>query len=98
MGGRSDVTNREDRSMGRVSLGGGKAIDAVAVTPNDSTDLPDGVSEGLYVGMAGDIALILEDMSTSIIFKDLAAGVVHPLKVKRVLDTGTDATDIIAIY
>lgn len=31
-------------------------------------------------------------------FNNLVAGVVHPLRAKRVYATGTDATDIVGVY
>jgi len=69
----------------------------VAVTPSDSVDLADGVTVGLYVGVAGDVVVVMENGST-VTLKDLAAGVVHPLAVERVKSTGTVATDILAAY
>lgn len=70
---------------------------AVAVTPDDATDLTY-VTRALYLGVAGDVTVILLD-GTQVQFLNLAAGVFHPLRVKRVLDAGTDADlGIVACY
>jgi hypothetical protein len=70
---------------------------AVAITPNNSTDLAV-ETRGLYVGAAGDVAVILADDSAAVTFTALAAGIVHPLAVKRVKVTGTTATGIVGVY
>ena len=69
----------------------------IAVTPDDDNDLPDGVTRGVYVGVAGDVTLISESGST-ITLKNLAAGILHPIAVTRIEATGTTATDIVALY
>ncbi len=70
---------------------------AQAVTPSDANDLPKGTCKGLYVGTAGDVAVQMADKS-QVTLKGLAAGVVHSIAVRRVLSTGTTATDIVAFY
>jgi len=72
------------------------ASNAVAITPNNSTDLAT-VTRGIYVGVSGDLKVDMFGGQT-VTFKDLAAGVLHPIRVKRVYQTGTDATDIIGVY
>lgn len=54
-------------------------------------------SRGLYVGVAGDVKV---DMATggTVTFKAMAAGVVHPLSVKKVYQTGTTATNLVSVY
>lgn len=69
---------------------------AVAVTPSDSADLTE-VTRGLYVGASGDVKVDMANGDT-VTFVAMAAGVVHPLRVRRVYSTGTDATDIVAVY
>lgn len=80
------------------NLGLGPVCNAVAVTPSDSTDLATPNSRGLYVGVTGDVVAIPFGGSSSVTFKALAAGVVHPIAVKRVLATNTTATNILALY
>lgn len=71
------------------------ASSATAIAPNDSTDIP--VTRGLYVGVGGDVAVLFADDSTAVTLKGLLAGVVYPLRVKRVRATGTTATNIVAL-
>lgn len=68
------------------------AIGAFAITPDDNTDLSI-LARGIYVGTSGDVKVTMAD-GTTVTFGALAAGVVHPLAVKRVWSTGTDATGI----
>lgn len=73
------------------------AAHAVAVTPNDSTDLSTS-SRGLYVGTAGDVVLDTVGGETSVTFANLAAGTQLPVRVARVRATGTTASNILALY
>lgn len=70
---------------------------AAAVTPSNTVDLPGGVTRGLYVGVSGDVNVDMENGET-VLFTALAAGIVHPLRVKRVRVASTDATGIVALY
>jgi hypothetical protein len=69
------------------------------VTPGDAIDMPGGAARGLYIGTAGDLAAIMggNDDLTSVIFKNLAVGL-YPFVVRRVLATGTTASNIVAVY
>ncbi len=68
-----------------------------SITPDDSVDLSI-TCRALFVGGAGDIAVILAADSSSIMFKNIPAGVVLPISVKRVEATLTTATDILGLY
>lgn len=68
---------------------------AVAVTPNDATDLPD-MARGLYVGTGGDVVLIPKGGSASVTLKNVPQGSYVLFAVKRVLSTGTTASNIVA--
>lgn len=68
---------------------------ARSVTPNDGADIP--ITHGLYIGVTGDVAVVMGD-GTTLTFKAAAAGSTLNLQVKRVLATGTTATNIIALY
>ncbi len=69
---------------------------AKLITPNDSVNLL--TPRALYVGDQGDVSVIMadDDTDTPITF----AGMIgfNPIMVKRVLSTGTDADNIIALY
>ena len=63
---------------------------------SDSLDLPvDG--RGLYVGVTGNVK-IRTPANVDITFVALAAGVIHPIEVRRVFSTGTTATDLLVLY
>lgn len=66
------------------------AIDAFAITPNDSTDLTT-IPRSLNIGVGG--ALKVTTMSGTTLVLTVAAGVL-PLRVTRVWATGTTATNI----
>lgn len=69
---------------------------AASVTPNDSTDLAQS-TRGIYVGATGDLKVDTVGGST-ITFVGLAAGIIHPIRAKRVYSTGTTATSIVGVY
>jgi hypothetical protein len=73
------------------------AANAAAITPNNGADLAAN-TRGLYVGVSGDVKVDMVTGGTGITFVSLAAGIVHPLQVKRVYATGTTATSIVAVY
>lgn len=67
-----------------------------AVTPADDADLPY-ATRGIYVGVSGDVKVDLAGGDT-VTFVGLAAGMIHPIRAKRVYDTGTDAESIVGVY
>lgn len=69
---------------------------AIAITPSDSNNLSRAI-RGLYVGASGDVKVDLAD-GTTVTFTGLAAGVIHPIRTKRVYATGTTATSILGVY
>lgn len=75
----------------------GPAVHAVAITPNNSTDLVT-ATRGVYVGVSGDLKVDMVGGETAITFTGLAAGVIHPLRVTRIYATGTTATNIVSVY
>ena len=69
---------------------------AVAVSPNDSTDLAI-YPASLFIGGTGGVKVDMLDGGT-VTFINIPDGTFLPILVKRVYSTGTDATDIIALY
>lgn len=67
---------------------------AVAVTPNDSTIIPE--TRALFVGTGGNLNVRMVDGMT-LVFTNVPAGV-FPIQVAQVLSTSTTATNIIALY
>lgn len=72
------------------------AFRAAAVTPSDSADLAI-ASRALYVGGNGDISLILVGDTNPVTLAGVPAGSVLPLRVRRIRQTGTTATAIVAL-
>lgn len=70
----------------------------VAVTPNNSTDLPNGKATALYIGVGGDVAIYSPNTTTSVVHKNVPTGGILNVEAVRVLVTGTTATDIVAWY
>ena len=66
------------------------------IVPNDDADLPDGVTRGLFVGVAGFVEVV--DESGTVVRIPSGAAQYHPLAVRRVRALGTTATDLIALY
>lgn len=87
------MTDRWSDAGGGVT---GPITGAVAVTPHDATNLA-AVARALYVGASGNVSLIGAD-GVAVSLVGLAAGVWHPIRVRRVNATGTTATGIVAGY
>jgi hypothetical protein len=68
---------------------------ARAITPHNDNDL-DIITRGLYVGVSGDIAAILADDTDSVIFTAVPVGF-FPWRCKRILATGTTATNMVGV-
>lgn len=73
------------------------ASSAYAVTPSDTTVLSP-LPRSLYVGAAGNVAIVPEDGTASVVFVAVAAGQILPIRAKKVMSTGTTATNIVALY
>jgi hypothetical protein len=70
------------------------ASDAFAITPDDATDLPL-ATRALNVAQSGYVQL--ETVSGSLATLYIAAGVAFPVRARRVLASGTDATGIVGL-
>lgn len=69
---------------------------AAAITPDNSTDLANS-TRGIYVGVTGDLKVDTVGGST-VTFVGLAAGIIHPIRARRVYATGTSVTSIVGVY
>jgi hypothetical protein len=74
----------------------GPADNQVAVTPSDSTDLAY-ISRALFIGGAGNIVVTPSSGQANITYT-VPAGMILPIRVSRVLATGTTATNIVSWY
>lgn len=68
---------------------------AFAVTASDSTVLSS--VRAIYVGGAGNIALVTPNRATAVTFVGVAAGTILPVRATKVMSTNTTATDIVAL-
>ena len=62
------------------------------ILPDDVVDLPN-VTRALVLARGGDVSVVLKN-GDAIILLGLTAGVIYPVRVSRVLGTGTTATGL----
>lgn len=70
---------------------------AAQITPDDSADLSNS-TRGIYVGTSGDLTVTLVNGTGPVTFIGMVGGVTHALRVKRVHETGTTATDLVGVW
>ncbi len=80
---------------GRASSVNGPAGDFFAVTPNDTADLPQ-VTRALYIGTTGNLTIVAASGAQAR-FTGVPGGTVLPVRVARVLATGTDAGGLVGL-
>lgn len=69
---------------------------AAALVPHDAADLPH-ATRALYVGTGGD--LVVAFLSGDVVrLANVQAGALLPMRVTRVLATGTTAGDLIGLW
>lgn len=68
------------------------------LTPSDTAELPLGVCRALWVGGAGNLAVIAEGDTAAVTISGVAAGAVVPVRAQNVMSTNTTATLIVALY
>ena len=73
------------------------AGNAIAVTPSDSVDLAD-LPRELYIGVGGDLVLEMAANGEDVTLLAVATGARLPYVARKVLATGTTATDIVAFW
>lgn len=69
---------------------------AAAVTKSD-TDVLSATVRGLYIGGAGDVAVILREDSSAVTFKAVPVGTTLWIAPAKVMSTNTSATLILAL-
>ena len=67
-----------------------------SITKSDTVDFPDGVCDAIYVGTAGVVVVVRED-GTAVPFTAVAGGIL-PVKARRVNNTDTVPTLMVALY
>lgn len=73
----------------------GPATNISSVTPHDTNELAQ-ASRAIYVGGGGDMAVEMVD-GTSATFVGITAGFLLPIRVNKILVTGTTATNIVSL-
>lgn len=69
----------------------------VPVTLDDAVDIPTGSTHAIYVGGAGNVVAVQEN-NVAVTFTGVPAGTLLPIRVKRINNTLTTATAILALY
>lgn len=77
-----------------MSVASETADHAFAITPSDGSD---NIANALYIGTAGNVAVIPQGQTTSVVFVAHPIGYM-PVRVTRVLATGTTASNILGLY
>lgn len=73
----------------------GPASHGFAITPHDTNPLAE-TTRALYVGGAGAVSVVLAS-GASLSFASVSPGTVLPVRVTKVMATGTTATDILGL-
>jgi hypothetical protein len=84
-----------DRFQNTASSLSGPAFHAFAITPNDSTNFAE-TTRALFAGSAGNIAAVMAS-GAEITFASVTAGTILPVRVNKVLASGTTARDIVGL-
>lgn len=72
------------------------AGNAQAVTKSDTTTYQG--MRAIYVGGAGDVAVKFFGNATAVTFVAVPAGTVLPVQAEKIMETNTDATNIVALF
>jgi hypothetical protein len=86
-----------DAFSGVMDSVSGPATRAVAVVPHDVGALAD-IPKALFVGTGGNVTARGVGGGADVLFKNVAAGSILPLRAQFVRATGTTAQDIVALY
>jgi hypothetical protein len=72
------------------------AANAAAVSPSDSAALAQ-VTRAIYVGVSGDIKVDMAGAGAGILLKAVPVGMLF-IQVAKIYATGTNATNLVALY
>ena len=71
--------------------------DAASITPGDAGCELSHVTRALYVGVSGDLALLMQGGAT-VVLRGVPSGSFLPLRVRQVLAAGTSADGIVGFW
>ena len=77
-----------------------KYTKAAAVVTHDSDALTGHTGtgwDGIYIGVSGDVNMILEKDTSAVVFKNMVQGTVYPIAPKIIKSTSTTATNIVTL-
>lgn len=69
---------------------------SASVTPSDSTDLTGTATKGIWVGVAGNVAVKMKSDSSAVTLQNVPSGTYIPGSFSRVMSTNTTASGIVA--
>lgn len=78
-----------------------QAQSAIAVSPSDTVDLPNGITLGVFNGNATacNIAITaMKDGATATTWANVQSGAVLPVRAKRIWATNTTCSNLLALY
>lgn len=75
----------------------GPATKIVAITISDATDLTATKIKALWVGGAGNVAVIAFNDTAAVTIVGVLAGTLLPISVNKVMATNTTATNILGL-
>ena len=77
-----------------------KYTKASAVTPHDTNEVTGFAGtgwDGMYVGVSGNVTMILSGDADAVLFKNMVQGTIYNLSPKIIKSTATAATDMIVL-
>ncbi len=83
-------------NLAQSAHGSDPAYYAAAITASDSVDLANPV-RAIYIGGAGNV-VITTVAGNDVTFSGLPAGMILPVRAKRVKATGTTATGLVGLW
>ncbi len=75
----------------------GTATRLVSITKSDSTDLTASKIRALWIGGAGDVAVIAFNDSAAVTISSVPAGTILPISVVKVMSTNTTASSMVGL-
>lgn len=70
---------------------------AFPIVPSDVDDI-DAITRAVYVGSGGNMVVRMSGSGGNVTFRNIPSGALLPIRISRVLATGTTAADIIGLY
>lgn len=70
-------------------------MDGFASTPDNTMELAE-ITRAIFVGTAGDVAIVLAS-NTELLFKNVGAGSILPIRAHFIKATGTSAGNLLGL-